>query len=147
GGNDPLRPLAPPLAQTGGAQQDVEITTVEDLGTLEAALLRNAEQAMPTFVHFTADWCISCKQMERQVYPAPQVAEPLSQFARINVDVTRSGESSRELLDHFGLFGPPSLMFFDQGEEIREARIQGEVRANDFASHLESVLDWLGQRS
>nr|WP_255762620.1 protein-disulfide reductase DsbD [Halomonas alkalisoli] len=147
GGHDPLRPLAPPLAQTGGAQQAVEITTVDDLATLEAALQRNAEQAIPSFVHFTADWCISCKQMERQVYPTPQVAEPLSQFARINVDVTRTGESSRELLDHFGLFGPPSLMFFDQGEEIREARIQGEVRANDFASHLQGVLDWLGQRS
>ncbi|MCE9683207.1 protein-disulfide reductase DsbD [Halomonas alkalisoli] len=147
GGHDPLRPLAPPLAQTGGAQQAVEITTVDDLATLEAALQRNAEQAIPSFVHFTADWCISCKQMERQVYPTPQVAEPLSQFARINVDVTRTGESSRELLDHFGLFGPPSLMFFDQGEEIREARIQGEVRANDFASHLQGVLAWLGQRS
>nr|WP_245947764.1 protein-disulfide reductase DsbD [Halomonas montanilacus] len=147
GGHDPLRPLAPPLAQTGGAQQAAEITTVDDLATLEAALQRNAEQAIPSFVHFTADWCISCKQMERQVYPDPQVAEPLSQFARINVDVTDTGESSRELLDHFGLFGPPSLMFFDQGEEIREARIQGEVRANDFAGHLQGVLDWLGQRS
>ncbi|MBZ0329127.1 protein-disulfide reductase DsbD [Halomonas sp. ANAO-440] len=147
GGHDPLRPLAPPLALTGDAQQAAEITTVEDLGSLEATLLRNAEQDMPTFVHFTADWCISCKQMERQVYPTPQVAESLSQFARINVDVTRTGDASRELLDHFGLFGPPSLMFFDQGEEIREARIQGEVRANEFASHLESLLDWLGQRS
>ncbi|RDB44436.1 protein-disulfide reductase DsbD [Halomonas sp. DQ26W] len=147
GAHDPLRPLAPPFAQAGGTQQGVEITTVDDLTTLEAALQRNAEQAVPTFVHFTADWCISCKQMERQVYPVPQVAEPLSQFARINVDVTSTGESSRELLDHFGLFGPPSLMFFDQGEEIREARIQGEVRANEFAGHLQGVLDWLGQRS
>ena len=147
GGHDPLRPLAPSLAQTSDVQQGGEIVTVDDLATLEAALQRNAEQAMPTFVHFTADWCISCKQMERQVYPAPEVAERLSHFARINVDVTRTGESSRELLDHFGLFGPPSLMFFDRGEEIREARIQGEVRVNDFAGHLQGVLDWLGQRS
>ncbi|MCG6656401.1 protein-disulfide reductase DsbD [Halomonas campisalis] len=145
GAHDPLRPLAPPLAQQGGAES-VEITTVTQLEELETALLASRDQDRPAFVHFTADWCISCKQMERNVYPAPGVAEPLSEFARINVDVTQSNAATRELLDHFGLFGPPSLMFFEGDEEIREARIQGEVRASEFAGHLTGVLDWLNDR-
>ena len=145
GAHDPLRPLASPLAQSGGAES-VEITTVTQLDELESALLASREEERPAFVHFTADWCISCKQMERNVYPSPSVAEPLGEFARINVDVTRSNQATRELLDHFGLFGPPSLMFFEGNEEIREARIQGEVRAGDFASHLNGVLDWLNGR-
>ncbi|WLI73273.1 protein-disulfide reductase DsbD [Halomonas alkalicola] len=148
GAHDPLRPLAN-LGSSGGAAavEPAEITTVEGLDELQRALA-SVGDGRPTFVHFTADWCISCKQMERQVYPDPRVAEPLSAFARINVDVTDSGSATRELLDHFGLFGPPSLLFFHGEEELRDARIQGEMRAPGLATHLEGVLDWLnGQTS
>lgn len=143
GGSDPLRPLSslPPSPDT--PPEGGQITTVEELEALRSALRARSTQGQPVFVHFTADWCISCKQLERQVYPDPRVAEPLSRFARINVDVTRTDAATRELLDHFGLFGPPSLLFFSGEEEIREARIQGEVRAGELASHLHGLLDWL----
>ncbi|WP_111414222.1 protein-disulfide reductase DsbD [Billgrantia lactosivorans] len=144
GGSDPLRPLAAlgSAPATGEGADNVEITTVEELEALRDTLRERSSQGQPAFVHFTADWCISCKQLERQVYPDPQVAEPLSRFTRINVDVTRTDATTRELLDHFGLFGPPSLLFFSGEDEIREARIQGEVRAGELASHLNGVLDW-----
>ncbi|WP_253451061.1 protein-disulfide reductase DsbD [Halomonas sp. Y3] len=143
GAHDPLRPLAT-LGGGGGAAavEPAEVTTVTGLDDLQRALA-SVNDGRPTFVHFTADWCISCKQMERQVYPDPRVAESLSAFARIDVDVTNSGSATRELLDHYGLFGPPSLLFFQGEEEIREARIQGEMRAPGLASHLEGVLGWL----
>ena len=143
GAHDPLRPLA----NLGGnstttATTPATITTVEGLDELQRALATVSNDS-PVFVHFTADWCVSCKLMERQVYPDPRVAEPLAQFTRINVDVTRTDPATRELLDHFGLFGPPSLLFFAHGKEIRQARIQGEARADDLADHLKGVLDWL----
>ncbi|MEQ6917165.1 protein-disulfide reductase DsbD [Halomonas aquatica] len=146
GGEDPLRPLAPanPVANkpsmTGVAR---EITIVEDLDALRATL---AESDEPAFVNVTADWCISCKVMERNVYPAPEVAGQLANFRRINVDVSESDATSREVLDHFHLFGPPSLLFFDGNEELRDARVQGEVDARQLASHLEEVLAWLAGR-
>ncbi|MBE0487500.1 MAG: protein-disulfide reductase DsbD [Halomonas sp.] len=147
GAHDPLRPLANLGGSAAGGVVPAEVTTVEGLDELQRALAA-VDDGRPAFVHFTADWCISCKQMERQVYPDPRVAAPLSAFARINVDVTDTGGASRELLDHFGLFGPPSLLFFHGEEELREARIQGEVRAPGLATHLEGVLDWLnGQAS
>ena len=148
GAHDPLRPLT----NLGGssattATAPAAITTVEGLDGLQRALATVSDDS-PVFVHFTADWCVSCKLMERQVYPDPLVAEPLTQFTRINVDVTRTDAATRELLDHFGLFGPPSLLFFSGGEEIRQARIQGEARAGELASHLNELLDWLvSQRS
>ncbi|MDI5921923.1 protein-disulfide reductase DsbD [Halomonas sp. LR5S13] len=148
GGEDPLRPLAPanPVAGTATGEAATiarEVTTVEDLDALQASL---AESDQPAFVNFTADWCISCKVMERDVYPAPEVAGQLANFRRINVDVTDSGAISREVLDHFQLFGPPSLLFFDGDKELRDARVQGEVNAPQLASHLEGVLDWLEGR-
>ncbi len=144
GGQDPLRPLA---GIVGNDATDTpappEITTVSNMDDFEAALARASQANRPAFVHVTADWCISCKVMERQVYPTPEVAEPLSAFARIDLDVTETNEDSRALLDHFELFGPPSLLFFDERRELRQARIQGEVRAPALANHLESLLEWL----
>ncbi|MGM0984734.1 MAG: protein-disulfide reductase DsbD [Pseudomonadota bacterium] len=148
GGDDPLRPLAPTNSVAGAASPETggpaqTITTVEDLDALQASL---AKSDAPAFVNFTADWCISCKVMEREVYPAPEVAGQLASFRRINVDVTDSGATTREVLDHFQLFGPPSLLFFDGNVELRDARVQGEVNAPELASHLEGVLDWLESR-
>ncbi len=64
-------------------------------------------------------------------------------YVRINVDVTQTNPVSRELLDHFSLFGPPSLLFFHAGEEIRDARIQGEVDADHLSEHLDNLNTWL----
>jgi thiol:disulfide interchange protein DsbD len=151
GGNgDPLRPLAGLAASYSqdprGGIGNAEVITVQRLDGLEQALANAAEAGRPSFVHFTADWCISCKQLERQVYTDPRVAERLSAFTRINVDVTDTNDVSRRLLDHYGLFGPPSLLFFDASRELREARIQGEIQAAPFASHLDGVIGWLEER-
>ncbi|WP_275289024.1 protein-disulfide reductase DsbD [Halomonas elongata] len=145
GAQDPLRPLAPATTTAlpaSSPEQDAhqDITVVESLDELQTAL---AATDTPAMVNVTAEWCISCTVMEREVFPAPAVVAALDDFRRIDVDVTESGETSRELLDHFRLFGPPSLLFFDGSRELREARIQGEVDAPDLASHLSEVAAWL----
>ncbi len=96
----------------------------------------------PVILDVYADWCISCKVMEQQVFTEPNVSEQLSAFDRLRVDVTQNDEFDRELLTHFGLFGPPTLAFFlsDVGE-IAEVRIQGEVDSEDFSEHLKGVLE------
>ncbi|MBB3229489.1 protein-disulfide reductase DsbD [Halomonas stenophila] len=149
GAHDPLRPLAavpaagPMATGTESGAPASPVTVVESLDALETAL---AEGTRPALVNVTADWCISCRIMEREVFPAPAVVAALSGFRRIDVDVTDTDAESRALLDHLALFGPPSLLFFDGDRELREARIQGEVDAADLAGHLESVRDWLSGR-
>ncbi len=147
GGNNPLRPLA----TLGGAasapsqtssSQALAFQKVDALSELENAVEQAARNQRPVFVHFTADWCISCKLMERDVYPDPLVVEALNDFQLIAVDVTRTNQQSRELLNRFNLFGPPSLLFFNEGVEVRDARIQGEVTAEELAQHLESFKRW-----
>ncbi|WP_046080176.1 protein-disulfide reductase DsbD [Halomonas sp. HG01] len=137
GAEDPLRPLAQrEAAATDGVGAPEPATVVTRLDELDAAL---ATADRPVFVDVTADWCISCKVMKREVYPAPPVAEALASFHRIEVDVTDTDADSRALLERFELFGPPSLLFFDDGRELRQARIQGEVDADRLARHLEGV--------
>lgn len=138
GGEDPLRPLAG-LGAPDAIAEPLDFTRVTTLAQLDAELARAAQRGQPAFVDVTAEWCISCQIMERDVFPDPVVAERLAGFHRIRADVTESDAASRALLDHFGLFGPPSLLFFAQGEELRQARIQGEVDADALATHLERL--------
>ncbi|MFD2190346.1 protein-disulfide reductase DsbD [Pistricoccus aurantiacus] len=148
GAHDPLRPLAVTTSQAPNASAATDsaslaFTTVTRAEQLNVELEQAASQGQPVFVDVSADWCISCKVMENQVFPAPQVAQALAEFRRIRLDVTETNADSRALLERFGLFGPPSLLFFDGGDEIRAARIQGEIRRDPLARHLRELLDWL----
>ncbi|MDN3561500.1 protein-disulfide reductase DsbD [Vreelandella neptunia] len=144
GGSNPLRPLAATSSISGEPQTEaLDFIKVNSLNELEATIAQAEGANQPAFVHFTADWCISCKLLERDVYPDPQVSAALRDYTLIAADVTHTDSQSRELLNQFNLFGPPSLLFFSQGEEIRDARIQGEVTANQLREHLELVSQWL----
>ena len=142
GASDPLRPLAP---FTGGGtasgqatEQTLDFTTVTDMAALKRELALADRRGQPVFVDYYADWCISCKVMEREVFP--RVASQLRQFHLIRADVTQTDATTRELLSSFGLFGPPSLLFFAGQQEMTEARIQGEVDAEQLGEHLDEVL-------
>ncbi|ASK19132.1 protein-disulfide reductase DsbD [Halomonas sp. N3-2A] len=144
GGSNPLRPLTVSSSSTesGTPQATLVFQQVDELSALETALSEAASAQQPAFVNFTADWCISCKLMERDVFPDPNVVAALNDFRLIEVDVTNTDAQSRELLNRFNLFGPPSLLFFSQGEEVRDARIQGEITATQLVQHLEALRRW-----
>ena len=145
GGSNPLRPLQSTLTTQSNpaAQTSLAFSSVDNLAALERAIDQAAAQGRPVFVHFTAEWCISCKQLERDVYPTPAVAQALKDYVLIKADVTQTNARSRELLENFGLFGPPSLLFFHQSEEVTAARIQGEINAAQLAEHLQRLNQWM----
>lgn len=141
GAEDPLRPLS----QLAGGGQQAEATSearfaaVDDLAGVREAL---AASDRPVLLDLYADWCISCKVMERSVFPEPEVRALMGEFELLRADVTANAVRHRELLGHYGLFGPPSLLFFTaDGTELRAFRLQGEIDAADFAAHLRAVLD------
>ncbi|WP_083004676.1 protein-disulfide reductase DsbD [Halomonas sp. GT] len=144
GGSNPLRPLTVSSSSmdSGTPQATLAFQQVNELSALETELSAAASAQQPAFVNFTADWCISCKLMERDVFPDPNVVAALNDFHLIEVDVTNTDAQSRELLNRFNLFGPPSLLFFSQGEEVRDARIQGEITATQLVQHLETLRRW-----
>lgn len=143
GNSNPLRPLSLSTHTQQASNEVLDFMHADSLDTLSAALEQAERADKPAFVHITADWCISCKVMERDVYPDPRVTAALDGFALIAVDVTETNAQSRALLSHLQLFGPPSLLFFDQGQEIRQARIQGEATVDELAEHLTSLKQWL----
>jgi thiol:disulfide interchange protein DsbD len=90
---------------------------------------------------FYADWCVSCKEMERFTFSNAEVAARMQRMLLLQVDVTRNSAEDQALLKRFRLFGPPGIIFFDvAGREIQDLRVVGYQPAARFARVLDSVL-------
>jgi len=153
GAEDPLQPLqrvggSVAVASVGAAGTPGVPThggdwiTVKGLAEFEAERQRGQAAGKPVFLDLYADWCISCKVMERRVFPAPQVNAQLAEFHLIRADVTKHNEQDKALMEKYGLFGPPSMVFFaDDGNQIVGLTVQGELDTAAMARHLGRVLE------
>ena len=92
----------------------------------------------PVMLDFYADWCVSCKEMERFTFGDPAVRSRLGEMVVLQADVTANNEYDKALLKRFRLFGPPGIIFFDaQGREIPGLRVIGYQNADRFLKTLE----------
>ena len=83
---------------------------------------------------FYADWCVSCKEMEHYTFTEPEVQKALGNVVLLQADVTDNDEEDRALLQHFGIFGPPTIAFYSvEGVEQRDLRVVGFQDAEKFA--------------
>lgn len=138
GNRDPLQPLA---GLRGGAlaaeTQKLPFETVRSVAELEARL---ATVDRPVMLDFYADWCVSCKEMEKFTFTDPAVRARMSGFVLLKADVTANSDDDKALLARFGLYGPPGIIFFNPaGEEIRGVRVVGFQEATKFLASLNRV--------
>lgn len=142
GGQDPLRPLAPFTGAMETTQaRDGFFTRVTD----QAGIARELEQAerlgRSAVIELYADWCISCKVIEREVLADAEVREALQDVIRIKLDLTGNTPDQRNWLTAQGLFGPPAFLFFEpSGDERHDLRVQGEIGLPGFMARLEALL-------
>jgi thiol:disulfide interchange protein DsbD len=108
---------------------------------LDAALKQNAAgERRPVMLDFYADWCVSCKEMERFTFTDPRVKERFSQMLLLQIDVTANNGDDRAMLKRFNLFGPPGIMFFDaDGRELAQRRVIGYQDADRFMATLQNL--------
>jgi thiol:disulfide interchange protein DsbD len=136
GATDPLQPLTR-LA----ARSDIDASAgmprfqrVRSVAELDAAV-RTAGR--PVMLDFYADWCVSCKEMERFTFTDSAVQKKLAGALLLKADVTANNDDDRALLKRFSLFGPPGTIFFDAaGNEIRAARLIGYQNSRGFVETL-----------
>ncbi len=138
GAQTPLRPLA---GLTGAAELAPEFEPVASSEALDERLAMAAAAGRPLMLEYYADWCVSCKEMERYTFADPRVAEALSRFELLQADVTENDADDRALLERFDLVGPPAMLFFVPGrtEELRSHRLVGFMKADAFLDVLERV--------
>jgi thiol:disulfide interchange protein DsbD len=117
----------------------VEFSAIKSLQDLQQEVQQGGEGAM---FDFYADWCVECKRMERNTFPDPAVRPLLEQLNLLQADVTANDETDQELMRHFGVIGPPAILFFDrEGREMERYRLVGYFEPEEFAAHLQQVLE------
>ena len=132
GGRDALAPLAHLRGNQVAALPFVRVKTVAQL---DAALAHTGGKS--AVLDFYADWCVSCKEMEKLTFVDPQVRAKLANSLLLQVDVTANDEDDKAMLKRFTLFGPPGIILFDtQGREIADARVIGFQDASKFLASL-----------
>lgn len=92
-------------------------------------------------VRFHADWCVSCKEMDRFTFSDSKVQSRLKDVVLLEIDVTDGTPDDTDLLKRFKLFGPPGILFIDrQGNDISDIKVIGFLNKNDFLTVLNAVL-------
>jgi thiol:disulfide interchange protein DsbD len=134
GSRDPLRPLAGVL---GEAQPELPRTPFIRVASLAELEEKVKSAGRPAMLDFYADWCVSCKEMERFTFSDSRVRREMEGMLLVQADVTRNTEADKALLKRFSLFGPPGIIFVDaQGREIAGLRVIGYQGPDRFLNTL-----------
>ena len=142
GGTDPLQPLKGLSFLSGGGAaaregEELPFRPIASIADLDRELAAAAAAGRPVMVDFYADWCVSCKEMEKYTFSDPQVRADLGRFVLLKADVTANNDDHQALLKRFGIFGPPTTAFFGAGgTECANFRLVGFVPAAGFRDHL-----------
>jgi len=140
GSNSMLRPLAAFNAGAGtyvAEQRGLEFQRIKTTADLDAAIAVAATQGKSAMLDFYADWCVSCIEMEEYTFTDAAVQDALSNTVLLQADVTANDDEDQALLQRFGVFGPPTIIFFGaDGVQRQGFEVVGYMKAKDFAEHV-----------
>lgn len=138
GARDLLRPLGNVGRATAESQATLRFERVKSLAELEARIAQ--AQGKKAMLDFYADWCVSCKEMERYTFSDAAVQAKLKDVLLLQADVTANNTDDKAMLQRFQLFGPPATLFFDaQGKESADFRVTGYQDAAQFLHSLQGA--------
>jgi thiol:disulfide interchange protein DsbD len=145
GGRDVFQPLAGLRTGAREAEPGAVFRRVASAAELDAALAQARAAGRPVMLDFYADWCVSCKEMERYTFTDPAVQARLARVTLLQADVTANTDADKALLKRYSLYGPPGIIFFDrEGREVRGLRVIGYQDAARFTRTLDLVLPGSG---
>ncbi len=140
GARDILRPLSAIGSIQAEAPATMKFVRVKNVAELDGRIAQ--AHGKTVMLDFYADWCVSCKEMERYTFSDAAVRAKLKNTVLLQADVTANSEEDKTLLQRFELFGPPAILFFDtQGKELADFRVTGYQDAPQFLTSLQNM--WL----
>ena len=145
GSGDPLQPMRKTISVGECAENKTTPTTrfrrVATVAELQDALQTAQSEGRWAMLDFYADWCVSCKEMEKETFANPQVSQELDKIVLLQADVTANTDEDRALLKLYGLYGPPSTLFFGpDGAERKQYRVVGFKGPEEFLAHLQQAM-------
>jgi thiol:disulfide interchange protein DsbD len=145
GGRDPLQPLDRLRVGAAGSSASAEhvlaFQRIKTAADLETAVAAAAAAGRPVMLDFYADWCVSCKEMEKYTFTDSGVQAALANAVLLQADVTANDADDQALLKRFEIFGPPTIAFFGvDGVERKNFRLVGFVPADRFREHVKAAF-------
>jgi thiol:disulfide interchange protein DsbD len=148
GSRDPLQPLdvfrGGAVSASGTAQaaeqKGLVFEKVKDVAALDARLAAAQAEGRAVMLDFYADWCVSCKEMERFTFSDPRVQARLVEVVLLKADVTANTDADKALLKRFGLFGPPGLIFWNAAGAQSDYKVIGFEKADKFLASVDAAL-------
>ena len=145
GGTNPLKPLASVNLSGGSAMlaedNHIEFQRIKTVEDLDRELVAAASEGKTVILDFYADWCVSCIEMEEYTFTDSDVQAALSNTVLLQADVTKNDEQDQELLQRFGVFGPPTIIFFGKdGQQRHGYEVVGYMKAKNFADHVNKAF-------
>jgi thiol:disulfide interchange protein DsbD len=130
GGTDPLAPL-PAL---NGPRQELTFRTIKSTADLDREVAQAQAKGQPVMLDFYADWCVSCKEMEKYTFTDPKVRATLKDVLLLRANVTANDTDDQALMKRFDIIGPPTIAFYGaDGHERAPFRVVGFMKAPQFA--------------
>jgi thiol:disulfide interchange protein DsbD len=136
GGGDMFAPLSGYGANSQTEKVHIVFAKVKSSADLDRILAQSKRDNQIVMLDFYADWCISCKELERFVFQNAEVVKAMQNVIALQSDVTANDAIDKALMKRFDIIGPPGILFFKDGIENRSQRIIGEIDAEGFIKHL-----------
>ncbi len=146
GGSNPLKPLASINLAGGGSmlaetEHELPFQRIKTVDDLDREIVAASGSGKSVLLDFYADWCVSCKEMEAYTFTDGDVQAALSNTVWLQADVTANDEDDQALLNRFGVFGPPTIIFFGtNGGQRHGYEVVGYMKAQDFAKHVQQAF-------
>ena len=144
GGSNPLKPLATVSFGSGvmvAEEKHLEFQRIKTVADLDREIAAAAAAGRTAMLDFYADWCVSCIEMEEYTFTDPGVPSALANTVVLQADVTANDDEDQELLGRFGVFGPPTIIFFGKdGQQRNGYEVVGFMKAEDFANHIQQAF-------
>jgi thiol:disulfide interchange protein DsbD len=131
GGTDPLAPIP----SWSGTHTELAFRTIKSTADLDQEVTQAQASGHAVMLDFYADWCVSCKEMEKYTFTDPAVQATLKDVVLLRANVTANDTDDQALMKRFDIVGPPTIAFYGaDGHERAPYRVVGFMKAPEFAA-------------
>ena len=127
-----------PSAVENKAVSHVEFKQVKSEAELQQVLAENNKPLV--MLDLYADWCVACKEFEKETFSDPSVQKAFGDMLLLQVDMTKNSEENRALMTKYKVLGLPTILFFNRdGKEIEGSRVNGFMPPVEFLQWIEKI--------
>lgn len=127
-----------PSAVENKAISHIEFKRVKSEAELQQVLAENNKPLV--MLDLYADWCVACKEFEKETFTDPSVQKAFGDMLLLQVDMTKNSEENRALMAKYKVLGLPTILFFNRdGKEIEGSRVTGFMPPVEFLQWIDKI--------